>query len=569
MGIPIKHTRLLCGFPPSLIQAEASVLACRVIAVNDTVVVRSEAPSATEKVKRAEAASSSGNNVKGCGDESPEKKKKKKANHKRVSDVSSSSISSTNRAGARKMAKHGGLGRTLSGMSVPAPTSNVRAASKKGVNRRGTMLNLGNSEGDVASTLLSALGPGGGGKKVGRFLRGAMRGAVGKSYEASRAQVRVAAVNSKQVEFEDRSEHGTSLNGLTKFVAVKYSKGIEGRGLYEEVIEIIGLDALKAVIDQVYSADDENDESEFEEDKINSSKEMLRPVNMSQLSPRVFWSLAYHFPQTDTVKALQKLHPTKDWRYLSGRTKMLSEKARENLRQERIAKGEISEHINNNGLDVVEAVEEAMKDTYDKLYSTEKLSLRDKMADAANSRLNPSTVINYEKWKLITPDDYDEDELKECVRETAELSEILNASDQVTLVHILVNDCKVKNWRQLANLETDKILHAVKAKDRFPNVEMQVLDALVENAQLRSLDEIMMEIMNYNEDAVISLRDYGQIKTPKDLYMWRSLPEMLLSTVKERIEDINFNVTDVLSWCERAQCSMQQLELDWLNWFVS
>jgi hypothetical protein len=50
------------------------------------------------------------------------------------------------------------------------------------------------SEDDIANRLLSSLGGGGGGN-VGKYLRSAMRSAVSKSYEASRAAVRVAAVD--------------------------------------------------------------------------------------------------------------------------------------------------------------------------------------------------------------------------------------------------------------------------------------------------------------------------------------------------------------------------------------
>ena len=48
-------------------------------------------------------------------------------------------------------------------------------------------------EDDVASKLLSSLGGGGG--NVGKYLRSAMRGAVAKTYEASRAAARVSAVD--------------------------------------------------------------------------------------------------------------------------------------------------------------------------------------------------------------------------------------------------------------------------------------------------------------------------------------------------------------------------------------
>ncbi|KAL7531809.1 hypothetical protein ACHAWF_003921 [Thalassiosira exigua] len=83
------------------------------------------------------------------------------------------------------------------------------AGSSPSKRRRGGIVEDGfSSKDDVADKLLSSLGGGGGGGgggKAGAFLRAAMRNAVGKSYEASRAACRVAAVA--------RGDY-TPLNGL-------------------------------------------------------------------------------------------------------------------------------------------------------------------------------------------------------------------------------------------------------------------------------------------------------------------------------------------------------------------
>ncbi|KAL7448548.1 hypothetical protein ACHAWC_000714, partial [Mediolabrus comicus] len=221
------------------------------------------------------------------------------------------------------------------------------------------------SEDDIAGKLLSSMGSGGGGSNTGKFLRMAMKGAVEKSYEESRAAVRVAAVNKGAFSFEkvkggtivegtgvvlgtakDHEEGGddheeNEILGRTLYI-VSYDKGLEGRGRYEERVEIISEDALKGLIEHVYNTPSEGDDDEEEDaDENSAGKEMLRPVSMAQLSPRVFWSLVYHYNKANQNDSsanasvetmLQSTMPNLDWKHLDrgGRKRNRSEKAREN-----------------------------------------------------------------------------------------------------------------------------------------------------------------------------------------------------------------------------------------------
>jgi hypothetical protein len=90
-----------------------------------------------------------------------------------------------------KPARMEGTGFRLSdGKSFTGSSSSPTAKKKGGRDGEGAF----KSEDDIANRLLSSLGGGGGGN-VGKYLRSAMRSAVSKSYEASRAAVRVAAVD--------------------------------------------------------------------------------------------------------------------------------------------------------------------------------------------------------------------------------------------------------------------------------------------------------------------------------------------------------------------------------------
>lgn len=118
-------------------------------------------------------------------------------------------------------------------------------------------LSLGSNSDDLATNLLSSTSSGGG--NVNKFLRKAMRGAVGKNYEATLANCRVAAVLSTKrnnYSFIENENVQTSAGGMVSFT-VKYDKGSEGRGMFEDQVEIMGRTTLTAVISQIYNEGEE------------------------------------------------------------------------------------------------------------------------------------------------------------------------------------------------------------------------------------------------------------------------------------------------------------------------
>ena len=63
---------------------------------------------------------------------------------------------------------------------------------------------------------------------------------------------------------------------------------MEGRGRYEEQVEIIGLATLKGVLELVYNTKSSNDPDQNDGDKNTDGKEMLWPVAIAQMLPCVF-----------------------------------------------------------------------------------------------------------------------------------------------------------------------------------------------------------------------------------------------------------------------------------------
>eukprot|EP00574_Skeletonema_japonicum_P004624 CAMPEP_0201723732 /NCGR_PEP_ID=MMETSP0593-20130828/7667_1 /ASSEMBLY_ACC=CAM_ASM_000672 /TAXON_ID=267983 /ORGANISM="Skeletonema japonicum, Strain CCMP2506" /LENGTH=480 /DNA_ID=CAMNT_0048214863 /DNA_START=6 /DNA_END=1448 /DNA_ORIENTATION=- len=475
------------------------------------------------------------------------------------------------------------------------------------------------SEDDIAGKLLSSMGGGGGGGNTGKFLRTAMKGAVEKSYEESRAAVRVSAVNLGAFSFErvkggtvvdgkgvvlgTAKDHGQSASvaddnddnealGLTMYM-VAYSKGLEGRGNYEEQVEIISRDALKGLIEHVYNTRSEGDEDEDDPDDKNSDgKEMLRPVSMAQLSPRVFWSLVYHYNKAEqnvssanaTVETmLQSTMPHLDWSHLDrgGRRRNLSEKARENLRQEK--KQAVAPDASDTGEDGVKAIEEMEESILEAVMPSiehddddnNELSERERRARAAMARFggkgNTETTSSppaeqedavIDDWELVTPSEDDIDELIECIIEAKE-SDSYDDNDAKAWAADLVDN--VRNWRGLANADGEVVL----AQLNNHNVQVDTVERWIEAAQQRSIEEIMLEILDGDQDALDCLMNKAHSSTPKDLSFWYASPGMLLDTLSKDNDDgpCIWTEADVKRWAGRAKTALSTLP--WLDLYLT
>jgi hypothetical protein len=170
-----------------------------------------------------------------------------------------------------------------------------------------------------------------------------MKNAVAKSYKSSRANIRLNAYLQKQYTMTSSSSDPNTATSspLQQYHVssfdISYSKGLEGRGTYTDTIEVLTKETLEAVIHTVYS---NSIKSATEDEDMETEEEisMLKPIYMSQASPRVFWSSAYHYPDHTSIdESLKALCHDLDWslifqdNQLQGANKgarFLSEKAR-------------------------------------------------------------------------------------------------------------------------------------------------------------------------------------------------------------------------------------------------
>ena len=437
-------------------------------------------------------------------------------------------------------------------------------------------------ETDVATRLLSSIETGGNGK-IGSFLRGAMRNAVTKSYESSRAYTRISAIQSRQYNIfskqniqllgttaENENEGRPSLGIFT----VQYSKGkvSNERGLHEEDFQLISMKTLKSVIRAVY----------MDSDPEEGGKEMLRSRNMAQLSPRVLWSIVYHtmyIPSQqkgqndkyarDIEEGLQILLPDLDWKYLRKRKQILSEKAKENLRQkESIENQDDDNEVIEKGMEIIDAVEAAMM----AVSKEDKLVTRNKIAKAALSRSKIEDTSledqNPDNWELITPIDVDWDELVECICDGCDL----DCKNAITIAKGLENHCTIRNWRELANGNATLIQNQLEMQIRDIQISTENIESWIDSAQRRSIDEIMIDICDDKTDVVFALCEKVNVGTPKDLALWEPITDLLLEEIHKQMNDnekltLNINEENVKLWCRRSKSLLKTI--DWLNWYAT
>ena len=148
---------------------------------------------------------------------------------------------------------------------------------------------------------------------LGRGLRRVYRRALEGQYEEVKAVSRVGAVRT-----------GYSVSALTPpRVRIEFLE-LDGRRRLTDEVDVHDEATLRAVLRVVLA------------DPAGPGLESLKPINLARASPRVFWSLAIAFGN-DLQAGLRRLLPeVGDWSFLNERKRTLSDKARQNLEQQRL-----------------------------------------------------------------------------------------------------------------------------------------------------------------------------------------------------------------------------------------
>jgi hypothetical protein len=414
-----------------------------------------------------------------------------------------------------------GIGRRLADGDVVAGSNGPARQSRGGPKI--------SSKDDITNALIGALNSRSQ-SNVSKILRTAMKSRVSAAHDESLAVAKVAAVQSHRYEI--------STTGDT--VKVHFAKGFQGRGNFEETVQLIEENILKEVVASIYHSEE---------------KDLLRPTKLAFQSPRVFWNLVrlYSASADSIEEALQLLLPDLDWSFLKKRVRELSEKALENQRQAAEQAGVDSEEPNiAAGQEAVQAVEQAMET----LQNHDALQRRERAAQAAMARTNsniettPNGAGSEDTWTLTTPSEFDEDELRECLGET----------DYEKYGQQLV-DNNIHNWRELAMLDSTWLATTLGLSDPAH------VEPWLERAQQESIDEIILELCDNHADAVTYLACEANSGTPRDLSNWRQMPDLLYESAPSlaTLPDVSI---DILSrWCNRAQRLMEDVE--WIKYYAT
>jgi hypothetical protein len=302
-----KEFDLLCGFPPKVIELADDAVIDEHIQNNDSL-----------RVQLSELA----------GHQAVATPKKSKSKSPAKSGGSSSSFGSlvpfANRVASLSNPK--GTRKTSSSLKSSA----VSAAGKRRAPRRSagqSSSSTGSGEGDLCEHLLEAVSAGSTGNRN-KVLRKVFRDAISFQYNESKAISRLHAVYSRNYQIKEKENIRYLGTGISTMIDIRFHRGVGSRTYFEESVDLIPkellIPLLKLAID----------------DKEGNGKEVLKPMNLSKSSPRLFWSLIYHYgiDLIGTMKMLLKNYDSCEW--LTERKRELSEKAKENFMQKQLEEEE-------------------------------------------------------------------------------------------------------------------------------------------------------------------------------------------------------------------------------------
>ena len=124
-----------------------------------------------------------------------------------------------------------------------------------------------------------------------------------------------------------------------------------------------------------------------------------------------------------------------------------------------------------------------------------------------------------------------------------------------------MQECQIHNWRELANAPDAAVL-AEMVGEPVESVQMWI-----DYAQGQSVEEVIVEICDGNVRAVELLTEKARSGTPKDLAVWRSIPQMLHQYMTGDDEEDVPTIDELHTWSHRAHNLLRDYE--WLNWYAT
>ena len=333
---------ILHGFPPSALQLSGEVLLNSFLSNNDSIRVQLTTMSGVQ-----------------CQGKKPLPKNKPpgKGVKRKVGGSCSISSSSPSSFGARIA--------TLPSKNVPSssssrsflvcsPASRAYSSSvsteprqkKSGRHYRVSARDVAHSENDIAEHLLSAASGGAGMRN--RILRSVFRNAVSHQYDSSKAVARVNAVFAGPTAYRIKELDTSRVLGTgdSRKIEVTFSKGAGYRGDHVDVVDLLSDELLRQVVRIALEGGNGSSSGGGGGgggdggggDGVAAGRDVLKPVNLSRCSPRIFWSLVHRYgPDLKTAIRSILVDLDGECTWLDERKKELSDKARRNLQQKQEA----------------------------------------------------------------------------------------------------------------------------------------------------------------------------------------------------------------------------------------
>jgi len=236
-------------------------------------------------------------------------------------DRKSSSDSNSGSKGSKVLIKNGEIVDVINSRKTKAPLSSSSSLSSKA--KKVKSVKQTSTTEDIADDLLNAVQ--GEHDKKSKILRKCFGEAVINQYDETKAIFRLDAGLNKLHDIKVSNNHRI-FGVLESFTMTIKFHGDKKSNEYVDIVDLIPLPLLKECIRAGYDAS---------KDDPDRDKEILKPINISKISPRIFWSVIYLYTSDQPfIQAYKDIFPDmSDLSFLHDRKLTLTEKAIENRRQ--------------------------------------------------------------------------------------------------------------------------------------------------------------------------------------------------------------------------------------------
>lgn len=395
------------------------------------------------------------------------------------------------------------------------------------------------SEGDIAEHLLSAVSGGAGTQN--RVARKVFRNAVAHQYSSTQAVHRVNAIYSGNYTIREcggRSLVPSASTSSYSHIEVAYNKGAGSRSQHVETVELLSKELLQGVLKVAVLGEDGRVGG------AEDGREVLKPMNLSRCSPRIFWSLIFHYGPDITASIRNVLQGVDDCAWLDERKKELSEKAR--INQEQKEEQEAAKQARKSARGKGKTEQAGATAEFAVPASTPNSSAGNVEAKAALSaeldgvaqRLRKAVAVQTSLDDLV-PEEW-------CESVQSYLNEHCGSTEGVAVSRLAQVECTSKVRNAIVSTRNA----AAGAVTGAVALSLDQLDSWIASAQVQVFHIIWRIICGGGSERLRSALHKLRIRIPKEFRVWRAAPEGLLQGLLDSDADISDKIP--YSWARSA-----------------